>query len=139
MQREHIVVLPSQDLVAGLQDQPGHQVVEPPTRMIGVGRRLFQYCIGGDHLPRDQVLADAEMLQRALGLRSPQLVSGHLHHAQTVGFSANFGHGTALRYWEGLQAARVSGMTESERTPCAPWISTPSMSAVAEGPVWNEA
>jgi DNA-binding IclR family transcriptional regulator len=30
---------------------------------------------------------------------------------------------------------RASSRTESERTPCAPWISTPSISAVAEGPV----
>src|SRR5208282_5639438 len=70
-------------------------VVEPPTGVVGVGRRLFQGCIGGDHLPRDQVLADTEMLQRALRLRPPQLVSGHLHHAHTVGFSANFGHSAA--------------------------------------------
>src|SRR5262249_14453538 len=34
-----------------------------------------------------------------------------------------------------LLSARAIGRTESERTPCAPWISTPSMSAVADGPV----
>jgi len=35
-----------------------------------------------------------------------------------------------------LPGARAIGSTESERTPpWAPWISTPSMSAVAEGPV----
>ena len=33
--------------------------------------------------------------------------------------------------------ARLSGKTESDRTPCAPWMRTPSMSAVAEGPVWK--
>lgn len=31
------------------------------------------------------------------------------------------------------------GMTVSERTPCAPRTSTPSMSAVAEGPVISTA
>jgi hypothetical protein len=30
---------------------------------------------------------------------------------------------------------RQIGRTGSERTPCAPWMSTPSISAVAEGPV----
>ena len=34
---------------------------------------------------------------------------------------------------------RGSGSTDSDRTPWAPWINTPSMSAVAEGPVWNTA
>src|SRR6266481_1299784 len=39
--------------------------------------------------------------------------------------------------WVGLPAARATGRTESERTPCAPWMSTPSISAVADGPVWK--
>ena len=38
-----------------------------------------------------------------------------------------------------VAAALGSRSTDSERTPCAPWISTPSMSAVADGPVWNAA
>lgn len=38
---------------------------------------------------------------------------------------------------DGLPAPRETGSTESERTPCAPWMSTPSMSAVADGPVWK--
>ena len=37
------------------------------------------------------------------------------------------------------EPARAIGSTDSDRTPCAPWIRTPSISAVAEGPVWNEA
>src|SRR6516162_3888532 len=57
---KHVVVLPGQDLVAGLHDQPLSRVVEPPAYMVGVGRCLFQGCIGGDHLPRDEVLADAD-------------------------------------------------------------------------------
>jgi hypothetical protein len=39
--------------------------------------------------------------------------------------------------WLGLPAARAIGRTESERTPWAPWMSTPSISAVADGPVWK--
>src|SRR5258705_8630825 len=39
--------------------------------------------------------------------------------------------------WVGLPTARAIGRTESERTPCAPWMSTPSISAVADGPVWK--
>ena len=40
-----------------------------------------------------------------------------------------------LRFGDSYDLA--SGSTDSERTPWAPWTSTPSMSAVADGPVWN--
>ncbi len=33
----------------------------------------------------------------------------------------------------------ANGDTDNERTPCAPWMRTPSMSAVADGPVWKAA
>jgi ketosteroid isomerase-like protein len=32
---------------------------------------------------------------------------------------------------------RANGRTESELMPCAPWMSTPSISAVVEGSLWN--
>ena len=35
------------------------------------------------------------------------------------------------------EGASGKGTTVSVRIPCAPWINTPSMSAVAEGPVMN--
>ena len=79
-------MLAGEDLVADLDDQPVRLVVEPPAGMVGVGRRLLQDGVGGDHLARDQVLADAEMLERALRLRAPELVGGHLHLAHAVGF-----------------------------------------------------
>src|SRR5216684_2687514 len=64
MQWEHLVVLPGQDLVADLYDQPMHRVDDPAARVVGVGSGLLQCCVGGDHLSRNQVLADAEMLKR---------------------------------------------------------------------------
>src|SRR5258708_32177155 len=39
--------------------------------------------------------------------------------------------------WAGLPTARAIGRLVGERAPCAPWISTPSISAVADGPVWK--
>ena len=92
MQRKHVVMLPGQDFVADLHDQRVTLVVEPPAGMVGIGRRLFQDGVGGDHFARDQVLADAEMLQRALGLRAPQFVGGHLDLAEAVGFLAKVVH-----------------------------------------------
>src|SRR5271167_2337494 len=41
MQWEHVVVLPGQDLVAGLHDQPVSSVVQPPVRVVAVGAALF--------------------------------------------------------------------------------------------------
>ena len=52
--------------------------------------------VGDDHLPRDQVLADAEMFQQALRLRAPMLVSRHLDYAKAFGFPSKFYHETAL-------------------------------------------
>jgi hypothetical protein len=96
VQWEHVVMLPRQDLVADLDDQPMRRIVEPSAGVVGISRRLLQVCVGGDHLPRNQVLADAEVLERALRLRSPKLVSRHLDHAYAVGFFSKFDHGTAL-------------------------------------------
>jgi hypothetical protein len=41
MQREHFVMLPCQNLVAGLYDQPVHRVVHPAACVVGIGRRLL--------------------------------------------------------------------------------------------------
>lgn len=41
------------------------------------------------HLPRDQVLADAERLKQALGLRSPEFVGRYRDFAQGLFFYSN--------------------------------------------------
>ena len=89
VQRKHVVMLAGEDLVADLDDQ--RLLVRRPSRPAGVvdqRGRLLDDGVGGDHLPRDQVVADAEMLQRALRLRAPQLVGRDMHLAQAVGFDA---------------------------------------------------
>jgi hypothetical protein len=95
VQGEHVVVLARQDLVADLDDQPMHLVVEPLAGMVGVGRRLLEDGVAGDHLARDKILADAEMLERTLGLRTPQLVGRHAHFTEAVGLLAYVCHGGA--------------------------------------------
>ena len=89
MQREHLGVPTAQNLVADLDDQGMGPVVEPLADMVGAGRRLLQERIGRDHLPRDQILPDAKMLQRALSLGTPELVRWHLYIAETVGLNAS--------------------------------------------------
>ena len=88
VQRKHIVMLAGEDLVADLNDQLVALVVEPLAGMVGVGGGFLQDGVGGDHLARDQILADAEVLERALGLRAPELVGGNLDFAEAVGFLA---------------------------------------------------
>ena len=92
MQREHVLIPARQNLVAGLRDQPMDLVRKPLAGMVGVGRRLFQDGVSGDHLARRQILADTEMLERTLGLRAPKLVGGDTDLAEGVGFYAEIAH-----------------------------------------------
>ena len=89
MQRKHVVVPASQDLVARLDDQPMALRIEPAAGEVGVGAGLLEQRVGADHLARHQILADREIVQRALGLGAPQLVGGHLDFAHRVGFLAH--------------------------------------------------
>ena len=66
--------------------------VEALAGIICVRRCLFQDGVGGDHVARRQILADAEMLERALGLRAPKLVGGDPDLAEGVGFYAKIAH-----------------------------------------------
>jgi hypothetical protein len=103
MKRDHVVMLAGQDLVAHLDDQPVRLVVEPLAVVVGVGRRLLQDGVGGDHLARDEILADAEMLERPLGLRAPQFIGWHAHFAKAVGLLAYVCHGLTSREFAGLK------------------------------------
>jgi hypothetical protein len=75
-----------------LNDQIVALLVEPLAGIINVGGAFLQNSIGGDHFPRDQILPDAEMFERALGLRAPELVGWNIYFAETVSFLANFCH-----------------------------------------------
>ncbi len=89
MQRKHVAVLSGQNLVAGLNDQIVDFSLEASIRAVCPRRRLFQKGQGADHFNRHDVFADAEMLNRALRLRPPQLVRRHLDVAEAVGFDSN--------------------------------------------------
>jgi hypothetical protein len=92
VQWKHVVVLAGEDLVAGLNDQFELLIAEALAGMVCSGSGLLQDGIGGDHLTRDQVLADAEMLERALGLGTPQLVRRHFNHTEAICFSSHVRH-----------------------------------------------
>jgi hypothetical protein len=92
VQGKHVVVLPGEDFVAHLNDQFIAPIVEPLARMVGGGGGFLQNGVGGDHFGRNQIPADAEMLERALGLRAPQLVRRHLDHAEAVALFSRLSH-----------------------------------------------
>ena len=98
MQRKHVVMLAGEDFVAGLNDQFVSLIVEPLAGVVRGGGGLLQDGVGGDHLAGNQILADAEMLERALGLGAPQLVRRHLDHAEAVCFLSHLDHGISPKF-----------------------------------------
>jgi hypothetical protein len=71
MQRKHVMVLTGENFVAGLNDQLVLLILEPLAAMVGCGSGFLQDGIGSDHLTRNQILAYAEMFERALCLSTP--------------------------------------------------------------------
>jgi hypothetical protein len=72
MQREHVVMLAVEDLVADINDQLMALVIEPLARIVRIGRGFLQNGVCRDHLAWNQIFADAEVLKRALGLGTPK-------------------------------------------------------------------
>src|SRR5882762_8610419 len=52
---------------------------------------LFENAEGADHFARHAIVADSEMDQATLGLRTPILVRGHLNLAHRIGFDTSSG------------------------------------------------
>src|SRR5690349_7331593 len=96
VQREHLLMLAGEELIADPHNQFPLGLLKASAGVVGDGCRPLQDSVGCDHLARDQVLPDAEMLERALGLGAPQLVDWDRHLAKAIGFSTKFGH-PALR------------------------------------------
>ncbi len=65
------------------------EFVKPAARVIGGGSGFLEDGVRRNHLARDQVRPDAEVLQRTLGLRTPQLVAGHIDFTEAVGLFSN--------------------------------------------------
>src|SRR5215472_4661023 len=120
-------MLTGKDFVAGLNDQLVMLIVKPLAGMVCCGSGFLQDRIGSDHLPRNQIFADAEMLERALGLSAPQFVRRHFNFAETIGLLAKLviqiidrPHGFLLR-----QFARARAMLASAETANAARLLNP--------------
>src|SRR6266542_3669672 len=82
-------MLSGEDFVAGLNDQIVLLIREPLAGMVCCGGGFLQDRIGGDHLARNQIFADAEMLERSLSLSTPQFLRSNLDFAETISLLAN--------------------------------------------------
>ncbi len=78
----------AKDLVTNTRDQRISLIRQSAAIVVGRGSRALYDRVRNNHLARNQVLTDAEMLQGALGLRAPELFSRHFDPAQAVGFCA---------------------------------------------------
>ncbi len=84
MQREHVVMLAGENLVACLNDQVVLLVAQSFTVVVGNRGGLFQDRIRRDHLAGNEILTNAEMLEGTLGLCTPELICRHFNETKAV-------------------------------------------------------
>src|SRR6266404_4632259 len=104
MQWEHVLVLARENLIASLHNESVTLVIEALPGMVGIGRAFLQRGVRRDHLPWDQVLSDAKVLQRTLRLGAPKTIRRDFDFAERVCFDAEltsrrFG---CVHFWFGL-------------------------------------
>ena len=100
VQRKHVVMLAGEDFVAGLDDQLVALIVEPLAVVVGDGGGFLQGGVGRDHFAGNQILADAEMLERTLGLSAPELVRRHFNDAEAVRLFSHLRHGYSPSFYD---------------------------------------
>src|SRR4029077_18377045 len=93
-------------------------LVEAFARKVGVSGRFLQNCVGRDHFAGNEVLPDAEVFERTLGLRAPELVGRDVYLAEAVRFLANCCHLIFSFRLEHLNA--VAGLCRRWRSPLGP-------------------
>ena len=85
-------MLAGEDLVADVSDQLESLIRQSATGVVCRGSGALEDGISGDHFARDQILPDAEVLERALRPRPPKLVCRHFDGAEAFSFRANVFH-----------------------------------------------
>src|SRR5262249_27507208 len=73
---ELVLVLSLFYFVADAHNQVFLNFAKPAGVVVDQRGRLLDGGVGGNHLPGDQIIADAEVLQGPLRLRSPELSDG---------------------------------------------------------------
>ena len=107
------------DLFRGLHDGVAQALFQFAQRHVGQRRRFLLHAEGANQRIGHALAADAEILQRTLGLRPPQPVGWHLHGAHRVAFIpmgiavGGFGHDTLI-----ILAKRLQGHMGCQKTEC---------------------
>src|SRR5208283_76116 len=105
-------MLSGEDFVTNPGDQLKCAVVEPLAGVVCGGGSFFQSRIGRNELSWNEIMADAEVFERALSLGAPQLVRGDLDHTEAVSLFSRGGHWTS-------PSARCRGFSfECAKPPC---------------------
>jgi hypothetical protein len=76
------MMLAGENLVTGINDQLMALFIEPPAGIVGVGGSFLQKGVRGNHLARNEILADAEVLKGALRLGAPEPIGWDLDLAE---------------------------------------------------------
>src|SRR6516225_2122373 len=97
---EHVVMLAGEDFVADLHNQIVALLIEALAGKVCIGGAFLQNRIGRDHFAGNQILPNAEVFERTLGLCTPELVGGNIYLAETIGFFANVWHPILLFDWQ---------------------------------------
>ena len=91
-QREVVIELAGDDLVASLRDVASDVGGQLAQLGVGQGRGLLQDAKGAHHraTPHEGVASNVEVVQRTLGLSAPVTVRGDLNGSHRVGFGTGF-------------------------------------------------
>src|SRR6185436_12420724 len=91
IERELVIKLARYRLVGRLDDRFGAPWLQPPGLLVDQRACLLNQTVGSVYLDGHAVVADREMLQRALRLRAPVLISGDVDVAEAVEFASRTG------------------------------------------------
>ena len=91
-QREMFVELAVDHLLGSVRNHASALAVEDAERLVDVGRRTLDQPERADERQRHALLADAEILQRALGLRAPIFVRRDIDRSERIGLGAGLRH-----------------------------------------------
>ena len=89
-QREMLVELAVGDVLRHRDDGPGAPGVERAEIAVDLGRGALDQAERVHDLDRHAFAADAEIVQRALGLRAPEFVGGDIERPEGVAFGTGF-------------------------------------------------
>jgi hypothetical protein len=82
-------MLTGQNLVTDLDDQLVALVIEPLAGMVRIGGSFLKNCVCDNHLARNEVLTNTEVLKGALGLSAPEPVGWDFDFSERVLLHSN--------------------------------------------------